>query len=117
MEARGNVAAACRNGDLAALTAVLAPDVVGEFDSGGRIAGAPLGPLVGSELVAVTLARSFAGAGADFRVAGVNGEPGVVVSLSGRVMAVIGLETDGHRVRAIRAVGNPAKLAHLNHSA
>jgi RNA polymerase sigma-70 factor (ECF subfamily) len=110
-------AAACRNGDLAALTAVLAPDVVGEFDSGGRIAGAPLGPLVGSELVAVTLARSFAGAGADFRVAGVNGQPGVIVALRGRVMAVIGLETDGHRVHAIRAVGNPEKLAHLNHSA
>jgi len=54
---------------------------------------------------------------ADFRVAGVNGQPGVVVSLSGRVMAVIGLETDGHQVHAIRAVGNPEKLAHLNHSA
>jgi RNA polymerase sigma-70 factor (ECF subfamily) len=107
-------AAACATGDLASLMAVLAPDVVGEFDSGGRLAGAPLGPLVGAELVAVTLARSFAGAGASFRVAGVNGQPGVVVSLSGQVMAVIGLETDGRRVHVIRAVGNPVKLARLN---
>lgn len=107
-------AAACASGDLAALTAVLDPDVVGEFDSGGRVAGAPLWPLVGAELVGVTLARSFAGASADFRVAGVNGQPGVVVSLSGRVLAVIGLETDGHRVHAIRAVGNPEKLARVN---
>jgi RNA polymerase sigma-70 factor (ECF subfamily) len=107
-------AAACATGDLAALTAVLDPDVVGEFDSGGLVAGAPLGLLAGAELVAATLARSLSGAGADFRVAGVNGQPGVLVSLSGRVVAVIGLETDGDRVHVIRAVGNPGKLARLN---
>ncbi|MEV0033402.1 sigma-70 family RNA polymerase sigma factor [Nocardia sp. NPDC050793] len=107
-------AAACVNGDLAALASVLAPDVVGEFDSGGRIAGAPRGPQVGSELVSVVLAASLFGTDADFRVTGVNGQPGVVVSLGGRVMAVIGLETDGRLVHAIRAVGNPEKLAHLN---
>jgi RNA polymerase sigma-70 factor (ECF subfamily) len=67
--------------------------------------------------VAVTLARSLGAAGADIRVAGVNGQPGVIVSLSGRVMAVIGLETDGHRVRVIRAIGNPDKLARLNRPA
>jgi RNA polymerase sigma-70 factor (ECF subfamily) len=107
-------AAACTTGDLASLTAVLAPDVVGEFDSGGFIDGAPLGPLVGAEAVAATLARTFAGAGADVRVAGVNGQPGLIVSQSGQVMAVIGLETDGRRVHAIRAVGNPEKLTRLN---
>jgi RNA polymerase sigma-70 factor (ECF subfamily) len=96
---------------------VLAPDVIGEFDSGGRVAGAPLGPLVGAELVAVTLARSLGGGVADIRVAGVNDQPGVIVSLSGRVMAVIGLETDGHLVHVIRAVGNPEKLARLNRPA
>jgi RNA polymerase sigma-70 factor (ECF subfamily) len=110
-------AAACRTGDLAALTAVLAPDVIGEFDSGGRVAGAPLGPLVGADLVAVTLARSLGGGVADIRVAGVNDQPGVIVSLSGQVMAVIGLETDGHLVHVIRAVGNPEKLARLNRPA
>jgi RNA polymerase sigma-70 factor (ECF subfamily) len=106
-------AAACATGDIAALTAVLAPDVVGEFDSGGLVAGAPLGPLAGAGPVAVTLARSLAGAGADFRVTGVNGQPGVIVSVAGQVMAVIGLETDGRRVHVIRAVGNPGKLARL----
>ena len=39
----------------------------------------------------------------------------VVVTLRGQLMAVIDLETDGHIVRAIRAIGNPQKLAHLNH--
>ncbi len=106
--------AACADGDVAALAAVLAPDVVGEFDSGGRIAGAPQSAQVGAELVSVVLAGSLFGAGADFSVVGVNGQPGVVVSLRGQVMAVIDLETDGHLVHAIRAIGNPEKLAHLN---
>ncbi|MBH0774713.1 sigma-70 family RNA polymerase sigma factor [Nocardia sp. NEAU-351] len=106
-------AAACAGGDIADLVAVLAPDVVGEFDSGGRIAGAPQSAQVGSELVSIVLADSLFGAGADFRVADVNGRPGVVVSLRGQVMAVIDLETEGHLVRALRAIGNPEKLAHL----
>ena len=88
---------ACATGDLAALIAALAPDVVGEFGSGGRIADAPLGPLVGADLVGVTLAATLFGAGAAFRVASVNGEPGVVVSLVGHVMAVIALETHDKR--------------------
>ena len=107
-------AAACASGDLAGLVAVLDPDVLGEFDSGGRIPGAPTTPLVGAQLVAAILARSFAGAGAVFMTLDINGQPGVVVELHGRVMAVITIETDGDTVRVIRAVGNPGKLAHLN---
>ena len=40
-------ASACRSGDLARLAAILAPDVVGEFDSGGRIAVRPMAPRSG----------------------------------------------------------------------
>ncbi|MGD9619342.1 MAG: RNA polymerase sigma factor SigJ [Mycolicibacterium sp.] len=107
-------AQACAGGDIANLAAVLAADVVGEFDSGGHVAGAPHSARVGAELVSIVLANSLFGAGADFRVVDINGQPGVVVSLRDRVMAVIHLETDGHLVRAIRAIGNPEKLAHLN---
>lgn len=107
-------AAACSSGDLDALLAVLDPDVVGEFDSGGRVAGAPLGPLVGAQAVAVTLARAFTGSTATFTTVDVNGQPGTAVDLQGRIMAVIALETDGRHVRVIRAIGNPDKLAHLN---
>jgi RNA polymerase sigma-70 factor (ECF subfamily) len=107
-------AAACEGADIDALVAVLDPDVVGEFDSGGRIAGAPLGPLVGAHVVAVTLARTFSGSSATFTTADVNGQPGVVVGLHGRTMAVIAIETDGHAIHAIRAIGNPDKLTHLD---
>ena len=108
-------AAACSNGDIANLTAVLDPDIVGEFDSGGRIAGAPQTAQLGAELVSIVLGNALFGAGADFRVTDVNNQPGIIVALRGQVMAVINLETDGHRIRAIRAIGNPDKLAHLNH--
>jgi RNA polymerase sigma-70 factor (ECF subfamily) len=107
---------ACAGGDLDALLAVLDPDVVGEFDSGGRVPGAPLGPQVGGHLVASTLLLAFAGSSATFRVVEVNAEPGVVVELHGRCTAVISLETDGRVVHAIRAIGNPEKLARLNRS-
>jgi RNA polymerase sigma-70 factor, ECF subfamily len=107
-------AAACASGDLDALLTILDPDVVGEFDSGGRIPGAPLGPLVGAHAVAATLANTLSGSSATFTTVGVNGQPGITVALHGRTMAVITVETDGHHVRAIRAIGNPDKLGHLN---
>ncbi len=88
--------------------------MIGEFDSGGRIPGAPLGPLVGAHAVAVTLAGAFSGSSATFSTVDVNGQPGVIVNLHGQIMAVIGVDTDGHTVRAIRAIGNPDKLTHLN---
>jgi RNA polymerase sigma-70 factor (ECF subfamily) len=107
-------ASACAGGDLAGLVAVLDPDVIGEFDSGGRIPGAPHSPLVGADLVALTIVDVLSGAGAMFTVLDVNRQPGVVVGLHDRVMAVITIETDGKTVTVIRAVGNPDKLAHLN---
>lgn len=109
-------ASACAGGDMAALLAVLDPDVTGEFDSGGAIPGAPTSALVGAPAVGMALAFAFSGAGADFVVVDVNGAPGVAVKLHDRIMAVVSIETDGRTVAAILAVGNPAKLAHLNQS-
>ncbi|HEX7131703.1 MAG TPA: sigma-70 family RNA polymerase sigma factor [Iamia sp.] len=107
-------ASACARGDIEALIAVLDTDAVGEFDSGGRIPGAPLGPVVGARTIAATLARTFSGSSATFTTAEINAQPGVVVDLHGRTMAVIAVETDGLTISAIRAIGNPDKLAHLN---
>lgn len=105
-------AAACETGDLDALVAVLDPGVVGEFDSGGHFPGAPLGPLAGAHRVARALIDTIGGAA--FATADVNGQPGVTVAVGGRMLAVIALETDGATVHAIRAIGNPDKLAHLH---
>ena len=107
-------AVACATGDIEGLIAVLEPNVVGEFDSGGRIPGAPTSAQVGAHTVAATLVRALGGSSAMFHAVNVNDQPGVVVDLMGQTMAVITFETDGHLIFAIRAIGNPDKLAHLN---
>lgn len=107
-------AAACRTGRVEELVEVLDPDVVGEFDSGGLVPGAPLHPVRGAVAVARILAGSIVGTGAEFTVATVNAAPGVVVRLAGRVVAVVVVTERDGRVGHILGVGNPDKLAHLN---
>ncbi len=107
-------AGACSDGDLDGLVAVLAPDVSGDFDSGGLIGGAPAGELRGAEPVAAQLLRSLGGPALDFAVVLVNGEPGVVVRRSSRVVAVISFMFGPDRIAVIHGVGNPEKLRHLN---
>ena len=104
---------ACATGALDALIAVLDPDCVGEFDSGGVIPGAPLDPLFGADAVAVALAFAFHGSEATFNVADVNGEPGVIVNVDDRVAAVIAIGGHNGRVDHIHGIGNPDKLRHL----
>jgi RNA polymerase sigma-70 factor (ECF subfamily) len=106
-------ALACEQGDLEALIDVLAEDVVGDFDSGGAIPGAPVAEIEGAGPVARQLLASVAGAGPTVRPATVNGDPGVVVSVGGVVAAVIALGIRHGRIDHIHGVGNPAKLAHL----
>ena len=106
-------ASACDHGDLDALVDVLAADVVGDFDSGGVIPGAPLTELDGAPKVARQLVRSLSGLGATFRVADVNGDPGVMVTRHDQVVAVIALGIHAGRIDHVHGVGNPAKLAHL----
>jgi RNA polymerase sigma-70 factor (ECF subfamily) len=106
-------ALACQEGDLAALIDVLAADVTGDFDSGGRIPGAPVTALAGAEPVARQLLRSMAIGGTRFDRAMVNGGWGVVVSIGDGVAAVIALGFDRGRVATIHGIGNPDKLAHL----
>ncbi|MFZ2964907.1 MAG: RNA polymerase sigma factor SigJ [Rhodoglobus sp.] len=107
-------ARACAEGDLEGLIAVLAPDVHGDFDHGGLIPGAPSEELVGADRVARQLLAGFAGASLAFEEAEVNGEPGVVARRDGRVLTVLSFDFDETRVTAIRGIGNPQKLRHLN---
>lgn len=107
-------AAACNAGDLAALLAVLDPDVTGEFDSGGVLPAAPRAPVRGAERVAQLLLRSFQGLPVHFQVGAVNAEPGLVVLLEGRVVTVLTFQTAAARIRHIQAIGNPAKLRRVS---
>lgn len=105
---------ACQHGDLGALTAVLDPEVTGEFDSGGMLPGAPTTTTAGSRHVAALLLSSFEGRPVDFLSADVNGEPGIIVALRDRIIATINVQIAHGRINHIRAIGNPAKLRHLN---
>lgn len=104
---------ACTTGSMAALLEVLDPNVVGDFDSGGLVPGAPLRAVTGAERVARVLVRSFAGDGFGFAVEGVNGEPGVTVRRGQVLVAVIAIVPDAGRIRTLHGIGNPAKLHHL----
>lgn len=99
---------ACETGDIDALARVLDPDAVGVFDSGGRIPGAPLDPILGRDAIAHTLAATVSGR--PVAVADVNGEPGVVITAGPRVAAVISIIIVDGLITDIHAVGNPDKL-------
>jgi RNA polymerase sigma-70 factor (ECF subfamily) len=101
---------ACESGDLDQLIEVLAPDVTGDFDSGGAIPGAPLEPLTGARPVAEQLRSAFSNVPCTFAVVDVNGLPGVTVSLGAHLMAVISIGVQEERVALIHAIGNPQKL-------
>jgi RNA polymerase sigma-70 factor (ECF subfamily) len=104
---------ACQTGSLNDLVAILDPDVVGDFDSGGFIPGAPTEELRGAVAVAIRLLSALRHDGLTFSVVDVNGDPGVVVVLGARVVTVISLTCDEGRVGIIHAIGNPEKLVHL----
>lgn len=106
-------AQACREGAVQPLLEALDPNVIGDFDSGGTVPGAPLKALDGAQAVARVLVHSFAKPGFTFEVEDVNGDPGVVVRLQGALAAVIALGVYDHQIDVIHAIGNPQKLAHL----
>ncbi|MFE6227230.1 MULTISPECIES: RNA polymerase sigma factor SigJ [unclassified Streptomyces] len=107
-------AAAARDGDLAGLERVLAQDVVWWSDGGGKVRSA-LRPVRGRDHVV----RFLAGVarrteeGTRLTVAEVNGAPGILVHVGGRVtgVATVGLRADG-RVGDVWYVSNPDKLVH-----
>ncbi len=105
--------AACRDGDVQALIDVLSPDATGDFDSGGVIADAPLVELSGAEPIARQLVATVSRLGASFEARQVNGVPGLIVAVGGRVLVAMSFVLDGDRIALIHGVGNPAKLTHL----
>ena len=107
---------AAGGGDLDALLAMLAPDVVFWGDGGGK-AQALGQPLAGRQRVLRFLGGLFRRGtllGASLRPAWVNGQPGAVTyDAAGRVVNVFALDIAEGQVQAIRSVVNPDKLRHL----
>jgi RNA polymerase sigma-70 factor (ECF subfamily) len=105
--------AASRDGDFAALVAVLDPDVVFRIDAGGRGPRARP-PVTGAEAVArqvLARGRPFAGFA---RPAIVNGAAGLVVAPGGKTMAVVGFTVAGGRIVTVDLIADRDKLRRLS---
>ncbi|MFF8414946.1 RNA polymerase sigma factor SigJ [Streptomyces omiyaensis] len=106
--------AAARDGDLAGLERILARDVVWWSDGGGRVRAA-LRPVRGRDHVLRFLAgvARRTGEGTSRTVAGVNGAPGIVVHVGGRIVGVasVAVGADG-LINEVWFVSNPDKLVH-----
>lgn len=104
--------AASRAGDLAALLAVLDPDVVRVADRfalrPGELAEVRGAQLVAEETVSNTRRAIFA------QAALVDGRVGAVVAPQGRLRIVLRIEVTGDRITALDVVADPAHLARLD---
>jgi RNA polymerase sigma-70 factor (ECF subfamily) len=103
--------AAARNGDFEALVAVLHPDVVLRVDLG------PLAERAGEVRGAANVAHQALGyseVGLVIRRALVNGAPGAVSTLDGRVFSIVGFTIREGRIVAMDILGDPDRLAQLD---
>ena len=108
--------AACAGGDVEALLAALAPDVVLVTDGGGR-AKAALRPIVGVDKVVrfllATAAEGLAIPDLHIEIADVNGAPGVVAWVRGAPFMTMSLVVADGLVEQVLVVRNPEKLRGL----
>lgn len=108
---------AARSGERDAMKAMLADDVQLTSDGGGKVPS--FGQiLVGGDRITNlywALSRRLAGQ-IDYRMALINGEPGLLRYIDGQLESAQAFVTDGERILAIYAVRNPDKLAGIVHS-
>ncbi|MFD4411889.1 RNA polymerase sigma factor SigJ [Streptomyces sp. NPDC058467] len=106
--------AASRAGDFEALLCVLDPDVVLRADSGPLVGGAAASKLVRGAGAVARQALTFARFAASSRLVLVNGEVGVVATLDGRPMSVMGVTVTDGKIVALHILADPERLARLD---
>lgn len=112
----GPFVAALRNGDLQAMLAQLAENVVLVADGGDK-PGALLRPLQGAKPVAHAMLAAARKHGVDqaaIHPAQVNGLPGFVRFQDGHAQSVLAFGIAGGRIAAVFVISNPDKLRHLD---
>jgi RNA polymerase sigma factor (sigma-70 family) len=108
--------AATREGDFDALLALLDPDVVLRMDAGASHSAASILLRGGAAVAGQTLkglASSVARPDADVRPVLVNGTAGVVVTIAGQPLAIIGFTVSAGRIVEIDAIADPARTSRL----
>jgi RNA polymerase sigma-70 factor (ECF subfamily) len=102
-------------GDLQGLMDVLAPDVVAVADSGGKVRGAAVRPIVGAARLVAYLRGGLAKFGVHPHAtpAWINGGPGALVEVDGGLVGAMSVTIEHGRITRIYSVANPDKLAWL----
>jgi RNA polymerase sigma-70 factor (ECF subfamily) len=103
------------SGETDGLEDLLVEDVMWTADGGGKVTAARK-PVVGRETIVKLVNRlvELRPPGTSIKMAEVNGLPALTVYVDERLFGVMDLELEGDRIRAIRFVVNPDKLAHLS---
>jgi RNA polymerase sigma factor (sigma-70 family) len=106
--------AAARGGDFGAIVAVLNPEVVLRIDAGAQHPAASMA-IRGAAAVARQAARGLAGGlrVAQLRPALVNGAAGVVVTVRGRPMTVMGFTVADGKIAEIDAIADPERVRQI----
>ncbi len=107
---------AVQTGDQSTLMDMLTEDVKLVADSGGKVPGAAIHPIIGNRAVALfslgTNGR-YPSPVYHIELSEVNYQPAMIVREGSRAVAVLTVDVEGQRVKAIRFMANPDKLAHL----
>lgn len=111
---------ALESGDKAALLAMLAEDATLVSDGGGKVRVSKHGIFGADRITRLVLHGRLVPKHLreepdrfSRRVVPINGEPGIVTLLDGRLLSTLSIRTDGLRILALYQVLNPDKLAHV----
>jgi RNA polymerase sigma-70 factor (ECF subfamily) len=105
---------AAGTGDRAAIRALLDDEVHAIGDGGGKVASVAGGMHGGERVTNLYWANHLhLGSRMEYRLATVNGEPGVLRYVDGQLESAQAFVTDGERIVAIYVVRNPDKLANI----
>ena len=104
---------AVETGEMETLMSLLSEDVVLWTDSGGKIKTAAFRPVIGPDAVARFSLGTKRFWLPDYHVerAEVNGQPAVLIYFGGQLFSVLTIEVEGEKIRAVRVIANPDKLA------
>jgi RNA polymerase sigma-70 factor (ECF subfamily) len=107
---------AVQAGEMTPLMEMLAEEVTMWTDGGGKVKGATTRPITGREAVArfsLAASKRFLPEGARVELAQVNGQPGLIIRVADRAYRVMTIEVEAQRIRTIRIIANPEKLARV----
>jgi RNA polymerase sigma-70 factor, ECF subfamily len=108
--------AAAHSGQRAAIRSLLADDVLTIGDGGGKASSVAGGLRGGERVTNLYWAHALRlGPRLQYRIATINGQPGLLRYVDGQLESANAVETDGERIVAIYAVRNPDKLANVRH--